>query len=70
MWADTIGYCGTELIRRTVGMSHVADMKLIKDVAMRTECLRNAITLGRTLILAADHVEDVDALIARIRQAG
>lgn len=70
VWADTIGYCGTELIRRTVGMSHVADMKLIKDVAMRTECLRNAITLGRTLILAADHVEDVDALIARIRQAG
>jgi len=70
VWADTIGYCGTELIRRTVGMSHVADMKLIKDEAMRTECIRSAITLGRTLILAADHVEDVEALIARIRQAG
>jgi len=70
VWADTIGYCGTELIRRTVGMSHVADMKLIKDEAMRTECIRSCITLGRTLILAADHVEDVDALIARIRQAG
>lgn len=69
VWADTIGYCGTELIRRTVGMSHVADMKLIKDNAMRTECIRSAITLGRTLILAADHVEDIDALIARIRQA-
>jgi 5-methylthioribose kinase len=69
VWADTIGYCGTELIRRTVGMSHVADMKLIKDEAMRTECIRNAITLGRTLILAADHIEDVEALLARIRQA-
>ncbi|MDU6442083.1 MAG: S-methyl-5-thioribose kinase, partial [Pantoea sp.] len=54
VWADTIGYCGTELIRRTVGMSHVADMKLIKDEAMRTECIRSCITLGRTLILAAD----------------
>ncbi|MEZ3499584.1 S-methyl-5-thioribose kinase [Pantoea sp. KPR_PJ] len=70
VWADTLGYCGTELIRRTVGMSHVADMKLIKDDAMRTECIRSCITLGRTLILAADHVEDVEALIARIRQAG
>lgn len=69
VWADTIGYCGTELIRRTVGLSHVADMKLIKDEAMRTECIRNAITLGRTLILAADHIEDVEALLARIRQA-
>jgi len=70
VWADTIGYCGTELIRRTVGMSHVADMKLIKDEAMRTECIRSCITLGRTLILAADHIEDAEALIARIRQAG
>ena len=70
VWADTIGYCGTELIRRTVGMSHVADMKLIKDEAMRTECIRSCITLGRTLILAADHIEDAEALIARIRQVG
>jgi len=70
VWADTIGYCGTELIRRTVGMSHVADMKLIKDEAMRIECIRSCITLGRTLILAADHIEDAEALLARIRQAG
>lgn len=70
VWADTIGFCGTELIRRTVGMSHVADMKLIRDDEMRTDCIRNAITLGRTLILAAGHVDDVEALIARIRQAG
>ncbi|MDU6440586.1 MAG: S-methyl-5-thioribose kinase, partial [Pantoea sp.] len=48
----------------------VADMKLIKDEAMRTECIRSCITLGRTLILAADHIEDAEALIARIRQAG
>lgn len=70
VWRDTLGYCGTELIRRTVGMSHVADFKQIEDQTMRTECIRSCITLGRTLILAADHVADVDALIARIRQAG
>lgn len=70
VWRDTIGYCGTELIRRTVGMSHVADFKNIEDEVMRTECIRHCITLGRTLILAADHISDVDALIARIRQAG
>jgi hypothetical protein len=28
-------------------------MKLIADPAMRTDCIRNAINLGRTLILAA-----------------
>lgn len=70
IWQDTLGYCGVEVIRRTVGMSQVADIKNIKDDAMRIECVRQAITLGRTLILAADHTENSDALIARVRQNG
>lgn len=70
VWIDSVGYCGTELVRRTVGMSHVADMKNISDEAMRTECIRSAITLGKTLIIAAPHIDDIDALIARIRQNG
>jgi 5-methylthioribose kinase len=37
---------------------------------MRVECVRQCITLGRTLILAADHIADSDALIARVRQNG
>lgn len=70
IWQDTLGYCGVEVIRRTVGMSQVADIKNIEDNAMRIECVRQAITLGRTLILAADHTENSDALIARVRQNG
>ncbi|WP_338561422.1 S-methyl-5-thioribose kinase [Erwinia sp. E_sp_B04_7] len=70
IWQDTLGYCGVEVIRRTVGMSQVADIKNIADNAMRIECVRQAITLGRTLILAADHIENSDALIARVRQNG
>ena len=70
IWLDTLGYCGVEVIRRTVGMSQVADIKNIADNAMRIECVRQAITLGRTLILAADHIENSDALIARVRQNG
>ena len=70
IWRDTLGFCGTEVIRRTVGMSQVADIKSISDDEMRIECVRQAITLGRTLILAADHIADSDALIARVRQNG
>ncbi|RWR02575.1 methylthioribose kinase [[Pantoea] beijingensis] len=69
VWQDTIGFCGTEAIRRTVGMSQIADMTQIDNAVMRTECLRNAIVLGRSLILAAKHVENIDALIARVRQS-
>ncbi len=68
VWCDAIGFCGTELIRRTVGMSHVADISNIADDMMRTDCLRHAITLGRTLILAAGHISDAESLVARIRQ--
>ncbi|MEM6160444.1 S-methyl-5-thioribose kinase [Erwinia sp. P6884] len=70
VWCDTLGFCGTELIRRTVGMSQVADIKSINDEAMKVKCVRQAVTLGRTLILAAEHIEDIEALIARIRQNG
>lgn len=70
VFADSIGYCGSELIRRTVGMSHVADLENIKDDAMRIEATRHAISLGKTLIVAAPHIDNIDTLIARIRQNG
>ncbi|SFN38692.1 5'-methylthioribose kinase [Izhakiella capsodis] len=68
--ADAIGYCGTELIRRTVGMAHVADLDTIRDDAMRSACIAQAIHLGKALILAAPHVAHVNDFIARIRQYG
>lgn len=68
VWRDTIGYAGTELIRRTVGLSHVADLSLIDDKEMQLLCLKNALNLGRTLIVAAAHIPDAEQLVARIRQ--
>ncbi|MCG8710708.1 S-methyl-5-thioribose kinase [Brenneria sp. 4F2] len=69
VWQDTIGYCGTELIRRTIGLAHVADLDDIQDEAVRTVCQRHALRLGRTLLLAAPHIADVDELLARVRQS-
>ncbi|MFV8984314.1 S-methyl-5-thioribose kinase [Serratia fonticola] len=70
VWTDAVGYCGTELIRRTIGLAHVADLDSITDVEMRAECQRNALNLGRALIVNAPHIEHIDALLARIRQHG
>ena len=63
-------YCGSELIRRTIGLAHVADLDSIADDEMRRACQRHALNLGRTLILAASHIDSIDDLIARIRQNG
>ncbi|MDR8650035.1 methylthioribose kinase, partial [Klebsiella pneumoniae] len=68
VWADAVGFCGSELIRRSVGLSHVADIDTIQDDAMRHECLRHAITLGRALIVLAERIDSVDELLARVRQ--
>ncbi|RYC37183.1 S-methyl-5-thioribose kinase [Pectobacterium zantedeschiae] len=70
VWLDTVGYCGTELIRRTIGLAHVADLDSIQETDARLACQRHAISLGRTLVLAAPHIADVDALLARVRQSG
>ncbi|CAI1570897.1 S-methyl-5-thioribose kinase [Serratia fonticola] len=70
VWADAVGYCGTELIRRTIGLAHVADLDSITDAEIRAECQRNALNLGRALIVNAPHIEHIDALLARIRQHG
>ncbi|MFJ5436078.1 S-methyl-5-thioribose kinase [Pectobacterium sp. CHL-2024] len=70
VWRDAVGYCGTELIRRTIGLAHVADLDSIQETEARLACQRHAISLGRTLVLAAPHIADVDALLARVRQNG
>ena len=68
--ADAVGYCGSELIRRTIGLAHVADLDSISDAEMRAECQRHALSLGRALIVNASQIEHIDALLARIRQNG
>ncbi|GAB7216885.1 S-methyl-5-thioribose kinase [Dickeya oryzae] len=70
VWQDTVGYCGTELIRRTIGLAHVADLDTIADEAARHACQRHAIQLGKTLVLAAAHIDGPEALLARVRQSG
>jgi len=68
VWTDAVGFCGTELIRRSVGLSHVADIDTINDEEMRHECLRHAITLGKVLIVIAPRIDSVEELVARVRQ--
>ena len=68
VWHDAIGFCGTELIRRSVGLSHVADIDTIRDEEMRHACLKHAITLGKALIVIAERIDNADELIARVRQ--
>lgn len=50
VFLDTVGYAGTELIRRTIGLAHVSDLESISDTNARALAEANAINLGRALI--------------------
>ncbi|MCL2896092.1 S-methyl-5-thioribose kinase [Brenneria tiliae] len=69
VWQDAVGYCGTELIRRTIGLAHVADLDTIQDDDARAQSQRQALRLGRELILAAPQIANEDELLDRVRQS-
>ncbi|ATG73758.1 methylthioribose kinase [Zobellella denitrificans] len=71
VWRDSLGYAGTELIRRTIGIAQVADLNGIEEEETRLACQRTALTLGRALILEADTLaggKELAALVAACRQ--
>jgi len=52
--SDTAGYAGTEIIRRTIGDSKVAEVSGVEDHYKRIELERRLIQLGKALILKRD----------------
>ncbi|WP_115718308.1 S-methyl-5-thioribose kinase [Gallaecimonas mangrovi] len=55
---DTIGYAGCELIRRTLGLAHVADLTSLEE-GPRAAAEQKALSLGRSLILASEQRCDI-----------
>ncbi|MBV2130950.1 S-methyl-5-thioribose kinase [Arsukibacterium indicum] len=72
VFRDTAGYAGCELIRRIVGLAHVADMDSIDDAGKRAECQRNGLKLGRELIMQRNDLGNISQLLnlVRYQQAG
>jgi 5-methylthioribose kinase len=59
---DACGFAGCELVRRSVGFAHVADVDSIQDDAKKADVIRQNLTLGSRLILGADKVYTFDDL--------
>jgi len=65
IWQDTLGFAGTELIRRTIGLAHVADLESIEDADLRARCEARALALGRTLITRRRAIHNLSELFAQ-----
>ena len=53
IWEDSLGFAGAEMIRRIIGIAHVADLDEIPDADIRALCERAALMCGRELMLNA-----------------
>jgi 5-methylthioribose kinase len=53
LWGDTLGYAGAKMIRRIVGISHVADIEGIESLEMRALIEKRALLMAREMVLAS-----------------
>ncbi|WP_257557941.1 S-methyl-5-thioribose kinase [Sphingobium sp. CFD-2] len=51
IWTDALGFAGCEMIRRILGLAHVADFESIADEALRADCERRALQIARRLLV-------------------
>lgn len=68
IFIDAVGFAGCEVIRRTIGLAHVADLDGIADKQTRIEAKRRALQLGRALILqrhSLRRVQDIRLLFTQ-----
>ena len=68
LFADTLGFAGAAMIRRTLGLAHNIDFELIHDPDLRAGCERLNLELARELILGARQIGSISAVTARARE--
>ncbi|SIS68786.1 S-methyl-5-thioribose kinase [Neptunomonas antarctica] len=66
-WHESMGYAGTELIRRTVGLAHVADLDSIEDIHVRAVSEKFALDLGSALIKQRQDIKSPQILRALVQ---
>ncbi|MEH7334838.1 S-methyl-5-thioribose kinase [Neobacillus drentensis] len=60
---DSIGFAGCELIRRTIGLAHVADLDTIENKEIRLAAKQKTLELGKTLIKLRNEIQNLQEFI-------
>jgi len=63
IWRRALGFAGSKMIRRIVGLAHVGDFESIADRDLRAACESNVLRLARDLLVNRDSYQDMHALI-------
>lgn len=70
-WQDALGFAGMEIIRRILGLAHIAEFETIADVFLRARLERRALAFGRHLALNRREIPSIEAanLLAETKRA-
>jgi 5-methylthioribose kinase len=66
---DSIGYAGCKMVRRVVGLAHVADIDRIQEDSLRERAQRIALAIGKSLIKRSRSASSIEELIETAQQA-
>lgn len=68
IWRDTLGFTGSKMIRRIVGIAHVADLESIQDLDKRSVAEKRALLFARKLVLTSYLDEVVSAGLTSVEE--
>ena len=57
LFADTVGFAAAKMIRRILGLAHVADLETIANLDLRATCERRALLLARDMLVNRSRYE-------------
>ncbi|WP_342430397.1 S-methyl-5-thioribose kinase [Neobacillus sp. FSL H8-0543] len=64
---DAVGFAGCELIRRTIGLAHVADLDQIPNQQSRLTAKQKSLELGKVLIKKRTEINTLEKLVEAVR---
>lgn len=66
LFEDTLGFAGCKMIRRILGLAHVADFESITDKDVRSRGERRALRLGRELVVNRTRFASIEAVASAV----
>ncbi|WP_347552042.1 S-methyl-5-thioribose kinase [Pseudalkalibacillus hwajinpoensis] len=64
---DSVGFAGCKIIRRTIGLAHVEDIDRIKDIGVKLSVEKQALRLGKQLVLRRNDITSIQDYITFIK---
>jgi len=67
IFEDTLGFAGCKMIRRVIGIAHVADLASIKVDAIRAECEVKVLQFGKKLVMQRSNLKSISDVVELLK---